>query len=73
MSGFAMPARAAACANVRGQELHGTRAPAKFRGAVCVKAAVVGLDVPDSREHLPLQPEPLPCLLVEDEVAAGYH
>ena len=29
---------------------------------------MVGFDLSDTREHLPLESEPLACLLVEDEV-----
>ena len=46
----------------------GPRAPAKFGAQLGVAAAVVGLDLADAREHLPLEPEPLACLLVENEV-----
>ena len=39
-----------------------------IRTAICVQAAVLRLDLPDACEDLPLQPEPLTRLLVEDEV-----
>ena len=49
-------------------ELHRPAGSGVVRTAVCVETAVVGLDVPDAREDLPLQPEALTRLLVEDEI-----
>ena len=68
MSGFAIPASLAAWAKVAGRNCIGPRAPAEFGAQPLRVAAVVGLDPPDRREHLPLEPEPRARLLVQHEV-----
>jgi len=49
-------------------ELHRPAGAGVVRTAVRVETTVVGLDVTDPREDLPLQPEALTRLLVEDEI-----
>ena len=68
MSAWAMPASCGGVGERAGEELHRPPGAGGVRRAATRVPAVIGLDPPDRRQHLPVEPEARRCLLVQGEV-----